>query len=66
MRKLAGKSAARFVHHREIMKIAAGNNVLFRLERRPHEAVVFPGAGEPLEENQALWHKLHGLISQLP
>ncbi|MEX1298391.1 MAG: SDR family NAD(P)-dependent oxidoreductase [Desulfotignum sp.] len=38
----------------------------FWLDRRPHETVVFPGTGESEDERQALWQKLHGLISGLP
>lgn len=38
----------------------------FWLDRRSHETVVFPGTGESEQERQALWRKLHGLISGLP
>jgi NAD(P)-dependent dehydrogenase (short-subunit alcohol dehydrogenase family) len=44
---------------------AARSTGRFWLDRRPHETVVFPGTGESEQERQALWQKLHGLISRL-
>ncbi|MGM0393946.1 MAG: SDR family NAD(P)-dependent oxidoreductase [Thermodesulfobacteriota bacterium] len=49
-----------------LSETAARSTGRFWLDRRPHETVVFPGTAESEEERQALWQKLHGLISQLP
>jgi dehydrogenase/reductase SDR family member 12 len=49
-----------------LSKKAGQSTGRFWLDRRPHETVVFPGTGESDKERQALWHKLHGLISRLP